>query len=124
MEQLQTTGLWAGEVRNRRKDGTPFYTHARISALEIAGKKYWISVQEDITERRQVEEALRESEASYRIVTEGSLAGVYLIQDGKFRYVNPMLAQAFGYTPDELIDRLGPLDLVHPEDRDRIAGDH
>ena len=115
-------GSWSGEVRNRRKDGTPFYTHARISALEIAGKKCWIAVQEDITERRQVEAALRQSEASYRIVTEGSLAGVYVIQDGKFRYVNPMLAQAFGYTPDELIDRLGPSDLVDPEDRDRIAG--
>ena len=91
--------FWAGEVRNRRKDGTPFYTYARISALEVAGKQCWIGVQEDITERRQVEEALRQSEASYRIVTEGSLAGVYLIQDGKFRYVNPMLAQAFGYQP-------------------------
>ena len=122
IEQLRTSGLWAGEVRNRRKDGTPFYTYARISALEIAGKHCWIGVQEDITERRQVEEALRESEASYRIVTEGSLAGVYLIQDGKFRYVNPMLAQAFGYTPEELIDRLGPADLVDPEDRDRIVG--
>ena len=122
MEQLRTRGVWAGEIRNRRKDGTPFFTHARISALDISGKKYWISVQEDITERRQVEEALRQSEASYRIVTEGSLAGVYLIQDGKFRYVNPVLAQVFGYTPNELIDHLGPSDLVDPEDRDRIAG--
>ncbi len=122
VEQLRTKGVLSGEVRNRRKDGTTFYTHARISALEIAGKKCWVAVQEDITERQQVEEALRQSEASYRIVTEGSLAGVYLIQDDKFRYVNPMLAQAFGYTPDELIDRLGPVDLVDPEDRDRIAG--
>ena len=123
VEQLKTTRILSGEVRNRRKDGTPFHTFARISALELAGKHCWIVVQEDITERRQVEEALRESEASYRIVTEGSLAGVYLIQDGKFRYVNPTLAQAFGYTPEELIDRLGPADLVDPEDRDRIAGD-
>ena len=115
IKQLQMTGVWAGEFRNRRKDGTPFFTHARISALDITGKKYWISVEEDITERRQVEEALRQSEASYRIVTEGSLAGVYLIQDDKFRYVNPVLAQAFGYTPEELIDRLGPWDLVTPE---------
>ena len=122
MEQLRATGLWSGEVRNRRKDGTLFYTYARVSALDIAGKKYWIAVQEDISERRQVEEALREREASYRIVTEGSLAGVYLIQDGKFRYVNPVLAQAFGYTSDELIDRLGPWDLLDPEDRDRILG--
>ena len=122
IEQLRTTGHWSGEIRNRRKDGTPFYTYARVSALDIAGKKFWIAVQEDISERQQVEAALRQSEASYRIVTEGSLAGVYVIQDGKFRYVNPMLAQAFGYTPDELIDRLGPSDLVDPEDRDRIAG--
>jgi PAS domain S-box-containing protein len=122
MGQLRTQGVWAGEVRNRRKDGTPFYTYARVSALEVAGKHCWIGVQEDITERRQVEEALRESEASYRIVTEGSLAGVYVIQDGKFRYVNPILAQAFGYTTDELIDRLGPVDLIDPEDRDRIVG--
>jgi PAS domain S-box-containing protein len=122
IEQLRTTGLWSGEVRNRRKDGSPFFTHARISAMDIAGKMCWVAVQEDITDRRQVEAALRQSEASYRIVTEGSLAGVYVIQDGKFRYVNPMLAQAFGYTPDELIDRLGPSDLVDSEDRDRIAG--
>jgi PAS domain S-box-containing protein len=121
VEQLKTKRILSGEVRNRRKDGTPFYTQVRVSALDIAGKKCWVAVQEDITERRQVEAALRQSEASYRIVTEGSLAGVYVIQDGKFRYVNPMLAQAFGYSPDELIDRLGPSDLVDPEDRDRIA---
>ena len=122
VEQLKSKRILSGEVRNRRKDGTRFYTQARISVLEIDGKHCWVTVQEDITERRQVEEALRQSEASYRIVTEGSLAGVYVIQDGKFRYVNPMLAQAFGYTPDELIDHLGPADLVDPEDRDRIAG--
>jgi PAS domain S-box-containing protein len=120
VEQLKTKRILSGEVRNRRKDGTSFYTQARISALEIAGERCWVTVQEDISERRQVEAALRQSEASYRIVTEGSLAGVYLIQDGKFRYVNPMLAQAFGYTPDEVIDRLGPADLLDPEDRSRI----
>jgi PAS domain S-box-containing protein len=122
MKQLQTHSIWTGEIRNRRKDGTPFYTHARVSSMDIAGKRCWVGIQEDISERRQVEAALRQSEASYRVVTEGSLAGVYLIQDGLFRYVNPTLAQAFGYTPDELIDRLGPIDLVHPEDRERIAG--
>jgi len=122
VEQLKTRRILSGEVRNRRKDGTLFYTHARISALEIAGKMCWVTVQEDITERRQVEAALRQSEASYRIVTEGSLAGVYVIQDGKFRYVNPTLAQALCFTPDELIDHLGPADLLVPEDRDRILG--
>ncbi|MGA9754318.1 MAG: PAS domain S-box protein, partial [Desulfobaccales bacterium] len=59
IKQLRTTGLWAGEVRNRRKDGTPFHSYARISALEIAGKQCWIAVQEDITERKQMEDLRR-----------------------------------------------------------------
>lgn len=70
-----------------------------------------------ITHRKLMERPLRESEARYRIVAEGSLAGVYLVQDGKFRYVNPVLARVYGYEPEELIDRLGPLDLTHYEDR-------
>jgi len=65
---------------------------------------------------------LAESEALYRTLTEQSLVGVYLIQDGLFRHVNPALAQAFGYNaPDELIEHLGPIDLTAPEDRDMVA---
>ncbi|NOZ07046.1 MAG: GAF domain-containing protein [Chloroflexi bacterium] len=63
---------------------------------------------------------LAESEAHYRTLTEQSLVGVYLVQDGLFRYVNPALAKAFGYTPDELTDRLGPVDLTAPKDRARV----
>ena len=64
---------------------------------------------------------LAESEAHYRTLTEESLVGVYLIQDGLFRHVNPALAEAFGYRTDELIDRLGPMDLTAPEDRPRVS---
>ncbi|RMG00347.1 MAG: PAS domain S-box protein, partial [Nitrospirae bacterium] len=42
--------------------------------------------------------------------------GVYLIQDGIFRYVNPRFCEIFGYSSDEIIDRMGPRDLTHPED--------
>jgi PAS domain S-box-containing protein len=69
----------------------------------------------------QSQAALRESEARFRALTEGALAGVYIIQDGVFRYVNPALAQFFGYTPEEIIDKLGPTDLTCPEDRPLVA---
>jgi PAS domain S-box-containing protein len=80
-----------------------------------------VQVIKDITELKKAEESLRESEERFRMVTEKSLAGVYIIQDGKFRYVNPALAEIFGYTPDEIIDKLGPLDLTHPDDRPLVA---
>ncbi len=90
-----------------------------ISVLMVAGVA---GIASQFHAIRRSEETLRESEARFRMVTEGALAGVYIIQDGKFPYVNPALAQILGYRPEELIDRLGPLDLVHPDDRDLVAG--
>jgi PAS domain S-box-containing protein len=63
-----------------------------------------------------VEAALIESEAKFRKLTERSMVGVYIIQKGLFRYVNPRLAQIFGYEVDELVDLKGPEDLVAPQD--------
>ncbi len=74
----------------------------------------------DITRRKEVEEALRESELRFRMYTEGSLVGVEVTKDDQFIYVNPVFAQIFGYSPQELMAGKGPLDLVHPDDRDFI----
>ncbi|MBN1488399.1 MAG: PAS domain S-box protein [Phycisphaerae bacterium] len=75
----------------------------------------------DITERKRADEALRESEARFRTVTEGALTGVYIVQDDLFRYVNPALAHTFQRSPDELVDRIGPLELTHPDDQPWVA---
>jgi len=64
MAILKKTAVWQGEIKNRKKDGSLFITYAHISALEISGKPYWVSVQEDITERKQAEEALKQAIAS------------------------------------------------------------
>ncbi len=75
--------------------------------------------------------AIEESEEKFRSLVEKSLVGVYLIQDGVFKYVNPKLAEIFGYRAEELTDKKGPKDLVFPEDwpiveenlRRRISGE-
>jgi PAS domain S-box-containing protein len=61
MHSLKQTAAWQGEIKNRKKDGTHFITYAHISALEISNKAYWVSVQEDITERKQAEESLKKA---------------------------------------------------------------
>jgi len=59
---LNETGLWEGEVRSIKKDGTQFWTYARVSTFQhsVHGN-LWLTVQEDITERKQREEQLRGS---------------------------------------------------------------
>jgi PAS domain S-box-containing protein len=70
----------------------------------------------DITERKKMKDILKESEEKFRLMAEYSLVGIYLIQDWKFKYVNSKLAEIFGYEVDELIEKKGPEDLVHPDD--------
>lgn len=79
------------------------------------------------------ERALRESENKFRDLAEKSLVGIYLIQDDVFKYVNPKLAEIFGYSIDNLTGkkRKTPKHLVLPEDwplvqeniRRRISGE-
>jgi PAS domain S-box-containing protein len=69
----------------------------------------------DITERKLAEEALLEAENKFRSFSEQALAGIYLIQDGLFKYVNPRFAQMFGYTVEECLE-LPFKNLVSPED--------
>jgi PAS domain S-box-containing protein len=56
MTTLQQDGRWSGELRNRRKDGTPFITEAHASALRIENQTYLIGIQQDITERKRTEQ--------------------------------------------------------------------
>jgi PAS domain S-box-containing protein len=61
------------------------------------------------------ENQLREAEALYRTLTERSFAGVYVVQDGVFQYLNENAAAFAGYTPAELIGKAATA-LLHPED--------
>ncbi|HKN19571.1 MAG TPA: PAS domain S-box protein, partial [Dissulfurispiraceae bacterium] len=74
-----------------------------------------IETLQDVTKSRQAED-LRESEDKFRNLAERALIGIYLIQDGLFRYVNPRLAEIFGYEVDELLHKKTPKDLVLEED--------
>ena len=81
------------------------------------GARYVVGVIRDITDRKQAEDALLESEVKYRALVESSLAGVFVYQDGFFRFVNRRFCEIYGYPRDEIVDRLSADALLHPEDR-------
>lgn len=57
----------------------------------------------------------------FRDLVEKSLVGIYVIQDGRFPYVNPRLAEIFGYSAEEVINGCTVNDLVWPEDREVVS---
>ena len=74
----------------------------------------------DISVRKLAEEALRESENKFKSFSEHAISGIYLIEDGVFRYVNPKFAEMFGYTVEELQDLMPFTRLVCAEDSAKV----
>jgi len=111
------------EVSLVRKDGSTFPAIAYLIPVAKGGRRVGLrGIFLDISERKQTEIALRESESKFRGITEKSLVGVYIVQDWIFKYVNPRFAEIFGYSAREMIDKMGPRDLeAAPGELDKIA---
>ncbi len=119
-----TIQMWPTERLIRVYKVTRGWSWPAVIGLPLVALALSYSVfmlQKHYVELKKKDRELEESETKFRSLVEHSLAGVYLIQDGLFRYVNPMFCQIFGYdSPEEVIDRLGPLDITHSHDRRKV----
>ncbi|MGO9119531.1 MAG: PAS domain S-box protein [Desulfomonilaceae bacterium] len=97
-------------------DGTIVYAETASVPTIYMGEPAVQCVGRDVTQRRLAELALLASEEHYRLLTENSLTGIYIHQNGRFVYVNRRLATMMGYSPEEMIGR-NFVEFVHPEDR-------
>ncbi len=118
LDEMRAGKTLLKERRLRCKDGR--FLPVEISSRLLADG-YFLGIVRNISERKRAEEQLRESNERFRLLAESSLTGIYLIQEDRFRYVNPAMAHIFGYKVEEIIDRLGPMDLVYADDQPLLA---
>jgi PAS domain S-box-containing protein len=69
--------------------------------------------------RQKVDEKLLESEQLFRSLTEKSFAAAFIVQDGKFRYINTSAIAYADYTAEELVGKDSGI-IVHPDDKEMV----
>ena len=104
------------EKRYLRKDRSIVWVYVNVTLVTDRDGRplHCLSYIRDITERKQAEEALRESEKRYRIVAESASDVIVTIDEtSTILFINAAVEKVFGYTPKELIGR--KLTVLMPE---------
>ena len=108
------------ERRFKNKNGLVF--DVEINAKFFSDDRVMV-IARDITDRKIMETELKEAELKFRTIAEKSMVGVYIVQDGRFVYVNPRFAEVFGYEPAELIG-FSAVDHIINESHRRIVAEN
>jgi len=104
-------------VRLRTKSGRLVNVLYSVEVIELNGEPCALAAGEDVTERLEMEKALRESEAKFRLVADTVTSAIWLLQDDHFVYFNKEFEAISGYSRDEILS-MSPWDLVHPDFRE------
>lgn len=110
------------EVRTFRRDGSVGWisVNAKLVRDDDGTPLFHEGTMQDITKRKEAEEALRESEERYRTVVEQSNDAIAIIRGSRHLFVNTRFVEMFGYsTPEEVLAL--PIEFnIHPDDRERV----
>jgi PAS domain S-box-containing protein len=113
-EQVNRSDGLVFEALHRRKDGSSFPVEVSARVMEIEGRRFVHSLIRDISERKQAEGALRESEAKFRKLFEEAIDGIALADpdSGILLDCNRALLELLGREKSELIGK--PQKILHP----------
>jgi len=95
---------WRGEIVNRRKDKTLTSEEMTITpvALQPGHVTHFIAINQDITERKRTEDAVREAERKYRAIFHDAVVGIFQASPtGQLLNLNPAFAIMHGYESPE-----------------------
>ncbi len=108
IEKTIAEGEWRGEVVNYDTKGNATILDCRTRLVyDEQGKPIAMcGISTDITQRKQIEKALAESEARYRQIVETTQEGIWILdKDFKLTYVNNRIVELFGYSFEEIVGK-------------------
>ncbi len=111
------------ETRMIKKDGCIIDVDVSLSVLKDRQDKVRgsIGIIHDITERKEMQEALRKSEERFRQVVENAEEWIWEVDaQGLFTYLSPVVERILGVKPEDMLGKTHFYDLFHPEERDRL----
>ncbi len=106
--------------RSTKVQGSDFGMFQTSIMLEDQVRQRTEELQTALHENEKITAALRESEAKFRGLVNQSLAGIGIIEEGRFTYANARLAEMFGYSEGEMLS-LTPIDTATKSDRRTVA---
>ncbi|MGB2799082.1 MAG: PAS domain S-box protein, partial [Dehalococcoidia bacterium] len=116
VELLKGQSILSYEFRFMHKDGRLLWILERVASIEYKGRPAAVGSFMDITERKQAEEALRESEERFRALIENASDAMAILDaEGIIVYESPSVERILGYRPEEMTGK-SVLDLIHPDD--------
>ncbi len=121
-ETLRSGEVWEGEFHNRAKSGEEYWVRAYIFPWRDAQGvvTHFVGFNEDITEFKRAEQALRSSEERFRRLADAAMEGIAIHYKGRILDANQAFAEMFGYELYEVIG-MHALDFTAPESRDLIS---
>ncbi len=123
-ESLTKTGQWQGELKNRKKNGDIYWIKEKITAIRNNRNKvtHYLSIEEDVTQNRQVKSALTESEARFSQMAD--MTGEWLWEQdpqGFYIYSSIAVKKILGYLPEEVLGKHYS-ELLAPQDEQKNKG--
>ncbi|ADJ29654.1 PAS domain S-box protein [Nitrosococcus watsonii] len=120
-ETIRAGREWRDEIQDRKKSGELYWALETITSLrdEKGNPTHFLAIQEDITERKRVEVALRESEAQTRLIIENALDAVILMNaDELITDWNPQAEKIFGWEREEVLGASLADTIIPPRHRE------
>ncbi len=117
-------GAYCSEMFLRRKDNSMFQAEINCSIiLSNTGKpEYLVAMFSDISERKQTEKALKESELKFKEMADLLPVVVYEADlSGNFTFVNRQAFEMFGYENQKFMEGINVFSTIIPEDRDKVS---